>query len=128
MTKYEKLDYLTRWVESQGTQAGLSIVPLLRNMIEENEDIFDVEVEDTEVNGRLVVNEQIAIDEFIDAVNADPIHNVARVHIKGVVLHFVQIEYTESEVHSFVEIMGGKYTLKLSREVGQSELTYTPNA
>ncbi len=128
MTKYEKLDYLTRWVESQGTQAGLSIVPLLRNMIEENEDIFDVEVEDTEVNGRLVVNEQIAIDEFIDAVNADPIHNVARVHIKGVVLHFVQIEYTENEVHSFVEIMGGKYTLKLIREVGQSELTYTPNA
>lgn len=43
MTKYEKLDYLTRWVESQGTQ-------------------------------------------------------------------------------------GGKYTLKLIREVGQSELTYTPNA
>lgn len=128
MTKYEKLDYLTRWAESQGTQAGLSIVPLLRNMIEENEDIFDVEVEDTEVNGRLVVNEQIAIDEFIDAVNADPIHNVARVHIKGVVLHFVQIEYTENEVHSFVEIMGGKYTLKLSREVRQSELTYTPNA
>lgn len=128
MTKYEKLDHLTRWVESQGTQSGLSIVPLLRNMIEENEDIFDVEVEDTEVNGRLVVNEQVAIDEFIDAVNADPIHNVARVHIKGVVLHFVQIEYTESEVHSFVEIMGGKYTLKLSREVGQSELTYTPNA
>lgn len=23
---------------------------------------------------------------------------------------------------------GGKYTLELSREVGQSELTYTPNA
>lgn len=43
MTKYEKLDYLTRWVESQSTQ-------------------------------------------------------------------------------------GGKYTLKLSREVWQSELTYTPNA
>ena len=43
MTKYEKLDYLTRWVESQGTQ-------------------------------------------------------------------------------------GGKYKLKLSRKVGQSELTYTPNA
>ena len=34
----------------------------------------------------------------------------------------------ENEVHSFVEIMGGKYTLKLSREVEQSELTYTPNA
>lgn len=43
MTKYEKLDYLTRWVESKGTQ-------------------------------------------------------------------------------------GGKYKLKLSREVGQPELTYTPNA
>ena len=43
MTKYEKLDYITRWVESKGKQCG-------------------------------------------------------------------------------------KYTLKLSREVGQSELTYTPNA
>lgn len=128
MTKYEKLEYLQNYVETQGTQAGLSIVPLLRAMIEENEDIFDVEVEDTETNDRLVINEQIAIDEFIDAVNADPIHNTARAHISGVVLHFVQLEYTDTELHAFVEITGGKYSLKLSKEVGQSELTFTANA
>ena len=50
MTKYEKLDYLQKYVASQGTQAGLSIAPLLQSIIEENEDIFDVQVEDDQVN------------------------------------------------------------------------------
>ena len=35
MTKEEKLKYLNEYVETQGTQAGLSIVPLLRAMIED---------------------------------------------------------------------------------------------
>lgn len=106
MTKYEKLDYLQKYVASQGTQAGLSIAPLLQSIIEENEDIFDVQVEDTEVNDRLVINEQVAIDEFIDAVNADPLHNKARVSFPGVVLSFAQMEYEDDQVNAMVELTG----------------------
>ena len=108
MTKYEKLEYLDQYVASQGNEAGLSIAPLLRAIIEENEDIFDVQVEDTEVNDRLVINEQIAIDEFIDAVNADPLHNKARVSFPGVVLSFAQMEYEDDQVNAMVELTGGK--------------------
>lgn len=127
MTKYEKLDYLDQYVASQGNEAGLSIAPLLRAIIEENEDIFDVQVEDTEVNDRLVINEQIAIDEFIDAVNADPLHNKARVSFPGVVLSFAQMEYEDDQVNAMVELTGGKYSLTLSKTPGNSQLLFTPN-
>lgn len=127
MTKYEKLEYLDQYVASQGNEAGLSIAPLLRAIIEENEDIFDVQVEDTEVNDRLVINEQIAIDEFIDAVNADPLHNKARVSFPGVVLSFAQMEYVDDQVNAMVELTGGKYSLTLSKTPGNSQLLYTPN-
>lgn len=127
MTKYEKIDYLNKYVASQGTQAGLSIAPLLLQMIEENEDIFDVQVEDTEENDRLVINEQLAIDEFIDAVNADPLHNKARVSFEGVVISFAQMEYTDDQVNAMVELTGGKYSLTLSKTPGNSQLVFTPN-
>ena len=127
MTKYEKLEYLDQYVANQGNEAGLSIAPLLRAIIEENEDIFDVQVEDTEVNDRLVINEQIAIDEFIDAVNADPLHNKARVSFPGVVLSFAQMEYEDDQVNAMVELTGGKYSLTLSKTPGNSQLLYTPN-
>ena len=32
MTKYEKLDYLTRWVESKGTQGGKYTLKLSREV------------------------------------------------------------------------------------------------
>lgn len=127
MTKYEKLEYLDQYVASQGNEAGLSIAPLLRAIIEENEDIFDVQVEDTEVNDRLVINEQIAIDEFIDAVNADPLHNKARVSFPGVVLSFAQMEYEDDQVNAMVELTGGKYSLTLSKTPGNSQLVFTAN-
>ncbi len=127
MTKYEKLEYLDQCVANQGNEAGLSIAPLLRAIIEENEDIFDVQVEDTEVNDRLVINEQIAIDEFIDAVNADPLHNKARVSFPGVVLSFAQMEYEDDQVNAMVELTGGKYSLTLSKTPGNSQLLFTPN-
>lgn len=127
MTKYEKLEFLDQYVASQGNEAGLSIAPLLRAIIEENEDIFDVQVEDTEVNDRLVINEQIAIDEFIDAVNADPLHNKARVSFPGVVLSFAQMEYEDDQVNAMVELTGGKYSLTLSKTPGNSQLLFTPN-
>lgn len=127
MTKYEKLEYLDQYVANQGNEAGLSIAPLLRAIIEENEDIFDVQVEDTEVNDRLVINEQIAIDEFIDAVNADPLHNKARVSFPGVVLSFAQMEYEDDQVNAMVELTGGKYSLTLSKTPGNSQLLFTPN-
>ena len=127
MTKYEKLEYLNLCVASQGNEAGLSIAPLLRAMIEENEDVFDVQVEDTEVNDRLVINEQIAIDEFIDAVNADPLHNKARVSFPGVVLSFAQMEYEDDQVNAMVELTGGKYSLTLSKTPGNSQLIFIPN-
>lgn len=127
MTKYEKLEYLNQCVASQGNEAGLSIAPLLRAIIEENEDIFDVQVEDTEVNNRLVINEQLAIDEFIDAVNADPLHNKARVSFPGVVLSFAQMEYVDDQVNAMVEVAGGKYSLTLSKTPGNSQLVFTAN-
>lgn len=127
MTKYEKLEYLDQYVANQGNEEGLSIAPLLRAIIEENEDIFDVQVEDTEVNDRLVINEQIAIDEFIDAVNADPLHNKARVSFPGVVLSFAQMEYEDDQVNAMVELTGGKYSLTLSKTPGNSQLLFTPN-
>lgn len=127
MTKYEKLEYLNQCVASQGNEAGLSIAPLLRAIIEENEDIFDVQVEDTEVNDRLVINEQLAIDEFIDAVNADPLHNKARVSFPGVVLSFAQMEYVDNQVNAMVEVAGGKYSLTLSKTPGNSQLVFTAN-
>ena len=127
MTKYEKLEYLDQYVANQGNEAGLSIAPLLRAIIEENEDIFDVQVEDTEVNDRLVINDQIAIDEFIDAVNADPLHNKARVSFPGVVLSFAQMEYEDDQVNAMVELTGGKYSLTLSKTPGNSQLLFTPN-
>lgn len=128
MTKYEKLEYLETYITSQGNEAGLGLAPLLRSIIEENEDIFDVQVEDTEVNDRLVTNEQVAIDEFIEAVNADPLHNKARVSFPGVVLSFSQIEYEDDQVNAMVELTGGKYSLRLSKTPGQSELTFIPNS
>lgn len=127
MTKYEKLEYLETCIASQGREAGLGLAPLLRSIIEENEDIFDVQVEDTDVNDRLVTNEQIAIDEFIDAVNADPLHNKARVSFPGVVLSFAQMEYEDDQVNAMVELTGGKYSLRLSKTPGQSELMFIPN-
>lgn len=105
----------------------LVLLPLLRSIIEENEDIFDVQVEDTDVNDRLVTNEQVAIDEFIDAVNADPLHNKARVSFPGVVLSFAQMEYENDQVNAMVELTGGKYSLRLSKTPGQSELMFIPN-
>lgn len=128
MTKYEKLEILQKCVQSQGNEAGLGISNLLRHMIEENEDIFDVQVEDTEVNDRLVINEQLAIDEFIDAINADPLHNKARVSFPGVVLSFQQMEYSDDQVNAMVEMEDGKYSLLLSKTIGNSHLTFTPNA
>lgn len=127
MTKYEKLEYLETYIASQGNEAGLGLAPLLRSIIEENEDIFDVQVEDTEVNDRLVTNEQVAIDEFIDSVNADPLHNKARVSFPGVVLSFAQMEYEDDQVNAMVELTEGKYSLRLSKTLGQSELVFTPN-
>lgn len=127
MTKYEKLEYLETYIASQGNEAGLGLAPLLRSIIEENEDIFDVQVEDTEVNDRLVTNEQVAIDEFIDSVNADPLHNKARVSFPGVVLSFAQMEYEDDQVNAMAELTGGKYSLRLSKTLGQSELVFTPN-
>lgn len=125
MTKYEKIEYLEKCIASQGREAGLGISDLLRAIIEENEDVFDVQVEDTEVNDRLVINEQIAIDEFIDAVNADPIHNKVRVSFPGVVISFAQMEYENDQVNAMVEMTEGKYFLKLSKTPGQSELRFT---
>lgn len=38
MTKTEQREYLKKYVESQGTQVGLSIVPLLEDLITSNEE------------------------------------------------------------------------------------------
>lgn len=128
MTKQQIAQAIESYISGQGNQAGLQgLADILRAIIEENEDIFDVQVEDTEVNDRLVINEQIAIDEFIDAVNADPLHNKARVSFPGVVLSFAQMEYEDDQVNAMVELTGGKYSLTLSKTPGNSQLLFTPN-
>lgn len=48
MTKAEKLQYLQDCVAGQGTQAGLSIATLLEEIINGNDDVFEVNVEDNE--------------------------------------------------------------------------------
>lgn len=48
MTKTEQREYLKKYVESQGTQVGLSIVPLLEDLITSNEEVFVISVEDNE--------------------------------------------------------------------------------
>lgn len=58
MTKQEQKEYLQKFVASQGTQAGLSITPLLEAIINGNDDIFVVTVEDNAENTKKVTNPQ----------------------------------------------------------------------
>lgn len=125
MTKAEKLQYLQDYVASQGTQAGLSIAALLEEIINGNDDVFVVNVEDNEAEMKNVTNAQDEIDAFVDAVNADPLHNIPKVFISGAVLTFAQLEVTEDVVNGSVSVAGGSYALTLSKETGQSKVVYT---
>lgn len=79
---------------------------------------------------QLVANQgnQAEIDAFIDAVNADPLHNIPKVYISGVVISFSQLKINEDEVNSTVEFVGGHYTLTLSKTLDSSLIVYTANA
>lgn len=125
MTKQEQKQYLQTFVASQGTQAGLSIMPLLEAIINGNDDIFVVTVEDNTENTKKVTNPQRDIDNFIVAANADPLHNTPKVFIDGVVLAFTQIELSEDEINGLIFVDGGKYLLTLSTTEGNSHLVYT---
>ena len=65
MTKQEQKEYLQKFVASQGTQAGLSITPLLEAIINGNDDIFVVTVEDNAENTKKVTNPQDEINGLI---------------------------------------------------------------
>lgn len=93
-------------VANQGSQAGISIAPLLSAIIADCEDVFMVTVEDNQEDTKNVTNPQ-AVDAFIDAVNADPLHNIPKVYISGVVISFAQLEINEDEINSTVEMAGG---------------------
>ena len=95
MTKKEKKEYLEQLVANQGNQAGISIAPLLSAIIADCEDVFTVTVEDNQENTKNVTNPQAEIDAFIDAVNADPLHNIPKVYISGVVISFEQLEIND---------------------------------
>lgn len=58
-------------VANQGSQAGISIAPLLSAIIADCEDVFTVTVEDNQEDTKNVTNPQAEIDAFIDAVNAE---------------------------------------------------------
>ena len=79
---------------------------------------------------QLVANQgsQAGIDAFIDAVNADPLHNIPKVYISGVVISFAQLEINEDEINSTVEMAGGHYVLTLSKTPNSSLIIYTANA
>lgn len=127
MTKQEQKEYLQTYVASQGTQAGLSIAPLLEAMINGNDDIFVVTVEDNAENTKKVTNPQEDINNFIVAANADPLHNTLKVYIDGAVLVFTQIEVSDDEINGLIYVDGGKYILTLSKTEESSQLVYTPN-
>lgn len=124
MTKKDKKEYLEQLVANQGTQAGISIAPLLSAIIADCEDVFTVTVEDNQEDTKNVTNPQAEIDAFIDAVNADPLHNIP----KGVVISFAQLEINEDEINSTVEMAGGHYVLTLSKTPNSSLIIYTANA
>lgn len=125
MTKAEKKEYLQQLVASQGNQSGISISPLLDAIIGDCEDVFTVTVEDNEEDTKNVTNPQSEIDAFIDAVNADPLHNIPKVYISGVVI--AQLEINEDEINSTVEMTGGHYVLTLSKTPESSLIIYTAN-
>lgn len=89
---------------------------------------FTVTVEDNQENTKNVTNPQAEIDAFIDAVNADPLHNIPKVYISGVVISFAQLEINEDEINSTVEMAGGHYVLTLSKTPDSSLIIYTANA
>ena len=128
MTKAEKKKYLEQLVASQGNQSGISISPLLDAIIADCEDVFTVMVEDNQEDTKNVTNPQAEIDAFIDAVNADPLHNIPKVYISGVVISFSQLEMNEDELNSTVEFVGGHYVLTLSKTPDSSLIVYTANA
>lgn len=112
--------------QSRG-QAGISIAPLLSAIIADCEDVFTVTVEDNQEDTKNVTNPQAEIDAFIDAVNADPLHNIPKVYISGVVISFAQLEINEDEINSTVEMAGGHYVLTLSKTPNSSLIIYTAN-
>lgn len=114
-------------VANQGNQAGISIAPLLSAIIADCEDVFTVTVEDNQENTKNVTNPQAEIDAFIDAVNADSLHNIPKVYISGVVISFAQLEINEDEINSTVEMVGGHYVLTLSKTPNSSLIIYTAN-
>lgn len=127
MTKAEKKEYLQKLVASQGNQSGISISPLFDAIIDDCEDVFTVTVEDNKEDTKNVTNPQSEIDAFIDAVNADPLHNIPKVYISGVVISFAQLEINEDEINSTVEMTGGHYVLTLSKTPESSLIIYTAN-
>lgn len=128
MTKAEKKKYLEQLVASHGNQSGISISPLLDAIIADCEDVFTVMVEDNQEDTKNVTNPQAEIDAFIDAVNADPLHNIPKVYISGIVISFSQLEINEDEINSTVEFVGGHYVLTLSKTPDSSLIVYTANA
>lgn len=128
MTKAEQQEYLKKYVESQGTQAGLSIVPLLEDLIISKEEVFVISVEDNEEKVKKVTNPQTEIDDFIADLNKYPLHNVPKVYISGVVITFVYLEITETEVTGKVFIDNGEYNLTLTTTENMSQLVYRDTA
>ena len=124
MTKTEQREYLKKYVESQGTQVGLSIVPLLEDLITSNEEVFVISVEDNEEQVKKVTNPQTEIDNFISDLNKDPLHNVPKVYISGFVITFGHLEINETEVNGKTVIDSGEYNLTLTTTAGMSQLVY----
>lgn len=127
MTKKEQIEYLQKYVASQGTQVGLSITPLLESIINGSDAIFVVTVEDNVENTKKVTNAQQEINDFIVSANADPLHNTPKIYIDGVVLSFTQVEIAEDEINGIIFVDGGKYLLTLSTTEESSQLVYSPN-
>lgn len=125
MTKQEQIQYLQKYVASQGTQAGLSITPLLEAIINGNDNIFAVTVESNAESTKKVTNPQEDINNFIAAANVDPLHNIPKVYFNGAILSFAQIMVLEDEITGYALDVEGKFVLTLSTTEGNSQLVYT---
>lgn len=115
-------------VANQGNQAELVLPRCYPLLLQIARTFFTVTVEDNQEDTKNVTNPQAEIDAFIDAVNADPLHNIPKVYISGVVISFAQLEINEDEINSTVEMAGGHYVLTLSKTPDSSLIIYTANA
>ena len=97
MTKQEQKEYLQKFVASQGTQAGLSITPLLEAIINGNDDIFVVTVEDNAENTKKVTNPQEDITISLRRQMQTHCTTRRKFSLMGLFWHLLKLKYQRTK-------------------------------